>query len=85
MPWYIYIVHCADGSFYTGTSTDVLARIATHNTGKGAKYTRSRLPVSLVYTEQLASRSLALQREAEIKKMSHQDKVALAQIWNKQV
>lgn len=83
--WCIYIVRCADGSLYTGTSTDVVARVATHNAGKGAKYTRSRLPVSLVYSEEVANRSLALVREAVIKKMSHQDKAALAQLWNEQV
>lgn len=80
MPWFVYIVHCADGSLYTGTSTDVEARVTTHNAGKGAKYTRSRLPVSLVYTEEVASRSLALKREAVIKKMRHHNKAALAQI-----
>jgi len=85
MPWYVYIVRCVDGSLYTGTSTDVVARVATHNAGKGAKYTRSRLPVLLVYTEHAASRSLALKREAVIKRLSHQGKAALAQHWKVQV
>jgi predicted GIY-YIG superfamily endonuclease len=66
-PWYVYIVHCNDGSLYTGIAKALDARIAQHNVGGGAKYTRSRRPVRLVYSETAADRSAALQREIEIK------------------
>lgn len=67
--WHVYILRCADGTLYTGIATDVSARLATHNTGKGAKYTRGRLPVVLAYQEKAANRSAALKREHEIKRM----------------
>lgn len=66
--WFLYIVRCSDCSLYTGITTDVAARVKTHNAGKGAKYTRSRLPVKLVYKKAIRSESLARQREAAIKK-----------------
>ncbi len=67
--WYVYIVCCNDGSLYTGISTDLGRRVDEHNFRKsGARYTRSRRPVHLVYYEKLASRSEALKRECEIKK-----------------
>ncbi len=72
--WYVYIVRCSDDSLYTGISTDVEARIAKHNKGMGAKYTRSRGPVDLVYTESLSEKGDALRREMEIKKLSPQNK-----------
>lgn len=72
--WWIYIVQCADRTFYTGCSPDVPKRILAHNSGKGAKYTRSRLPVSLIYTEQYTTQSEALKREAVIKKMTRKEK-----------
>jgi predicted GIY-YIG superfamily endonuclease len=65
--WYVYILRCADHSLYTGVATDVAARVLKHNTGKGAKYTRGRLPAVLVYQEQLTSRGAALKREYAIK------------------
>lgn len=74
---YVYIVRCSDGTLYTGWTTDVQNRLKAHNSGHGAKYTRSRRPVELVYYESLESRSAALRREAEIKKMSRQDKLFL--------
>lgn len=74
---YIYILRCADGTYYTGWTTDPARRLCTHNAGKGAKYTRSRLPVELVYSESFESKSLALKRECEIKKMSREEKAAL--------
>ena len=74
---YIYILMCADGTYYTGWTTDPARRLCTHNAGKGAKYTRSRLPVELVYSESFESKSLALKRECEIKKMSGAEKAAL--------
>ena len=74
---YVYIVRCCDNSLYTGWTTDLKVRIQAHNCGTGAKYTRSRKPVELVYWEALESRSEALKREAAIKKMSREKKVAL--------
>lgn len=78
--WWVYIVECGDHTFYTGSSPDIFKRIMVHNSGKGAKYTRSRLPVSLVYTEQFATRSEALKREAIIKKMTRKEKENLIKI-----
>ena len=75
------MVSCADGSLYTGISDDVVRRVAAHNSGRGAKYTRGRLPVSLVYEEILPDRSNALKREAEIKRMSPKDKRRLVARW----
>lgn len=72
--WYIYILQCADNTLYTGVATDVAARLATHNAGKGAKYTRGRLPVALLYQECAENRSTALKREHAIKKMRASDK-----------
>ena len=65
--WYVYVLRCADDSLYVGTSADLEARVACHNNGKGAKYTRSRRPVRLVYRETCDSRNTALAREREIK------------------
>lgn len=67
---FVYMVECSDGSLYTGWTTDVDSRVTAHNNGEGAKYTRSRLPVKLVYFEELDSRSAALKREAAIKKLT---------------
>jgi putative endonuclease len=64
------MLECSDRSFYTGITNDVKKRIETHNTGKGAKYTRSRLPVKLIYQEKHSSKSSAMKREIEIKKYS---------------
>lgn len=75
--WHVYIVACRDGSLYVGISTDVARRVETHNSGKGAAYTRSRLPVTLVYSEKMKSESGARKREAEIKKWKRADKLAL--------
>ena len=72
--WWVYLLKCRDGSLYTGVTTDVAARLATHSAGAGARYTRSRLPVRLVYTEPAADRSAALRREAAIKRLSAVDK-----------
>ena len=74
---FVYMVECSDGSLYTGWTTDVEARIAAHNSGSGAKYTRSRLPVNLVYSEEVEDRSAALKREAAIKKMTRTKKELL--------
>jgi putative endonuclease len=67
--WHVYMVRCADRSLYTGVATDLKARVATHNAGKGAKYTRGRRPVKLVYQEAVAGRSAALRREHAIKRL----------------
>ena len=78
MAWYVYMLRCGDGSLYTGCTDCVERRLAVHQSGKGAKYTRSRLPVSLVYQEEAADRSAALRREAVIKKLRRQEKLRLA-------
>jgi len=67
--WHVYIVRCADRTLYTGIATDVDARVAQHNAGRGAKYTRGRGPVELVYHERVADRSTALRRELAIKRL----------------
>jgi putative endonuclease len=72
--WHAYILKCKDGTFYTGISNDLKSRIKQHNLGNGAKYTRGRGPVKLVYSEQCADRSTALKREAEIKKLTRSQK-----------
>lgn len=72
--YFVYMLLCADGTFYTGTSNDVTKRVKTHNQGKGAKYTRVRRPVKLLYQEQLTDKSAALKREAAIKKLSRSQK-----------
>lgn len=77
MAWHVYILRCADRTLYTGIATDVAARVATHNAGKGAKYTRGRLPVALVYQEAVASRSAALKREHAIKRLRAVEKQQL--------
>ncbi len=71
---YVYLLRCADGSLYCGWTTDLKARLAAHNSGRGAKYTRSRLPVALAYSEAYEDRREALSREWHIKRMSHAEK-----------
>jgi predicted GIY-YIG superfamily endonuclease len=75
--WFVYVVRCADDSLYTGISTDVPARVAAHNAGRGARYTRARLPVRLVHVENKRSRSTALKREAAIKALPRTEKLGL--------
>ena len=75
--YYVYMVKCRDGTLYTGTAADVEKRIAVHNSGKGAKYTRSRLPVTLVYQETVADKSAALKREIAIKRLPRIEKLQL--------
>ena len=79
MAWFVYMLWCGDGSLYTGCTDNVPRRLAVHQSGKGAKYTRSRLPVSLAYTEELADKSTALRREAGIKRLSRRQKLELIQ------
>lgn len=81
---HIYILQCADNTLYTGWTTDINRRVATHNAGRGAKYTRYRLPVKLAYTEDYATRKEAMQREHRIKKMSRAQKLALIATYHKE-
>ena len=78
--WFAYIVRCRDGSLYTGITKDLIRRCQQHNDGMASRYTRSRLPVRLVYHEILASRSLALKREAAIKAMTRQQKRSMIRL-----
>ncbi len=75
--WFVYMVRCADGTLYTGATTDVPARVAAHNAGRGARYTASRRPVCEVYQEGCESRSAALAREAAIKALPRSAKLAM--------
>ena len=77
MTWIIYIVECSDGSLYTGITNDLARRVEEHGTGKGAKYTKHRGPVTVRYTEQQDSKGAALTREASIKSLRRGDKLAL--------
>lgn len=79
MTYWVYILRCADGTLYTGCTNDLSRRLAAHNAGKGAKYTRSRRPVELVYREEVPDKSAALRREAAIKGLSRGEKLALIQ------
>ena len=75
--WYLYILRCGDGTLYTGITTDVEKRLEVHRAGKGAKYTRGRAPLELVYQETCGTHSHALKREHEIKRLSRAEKEAL--------
>ncbi len=75
--WLVYILRCRDGSLYTGITNDLPKRLKTHAAGKASRYTRSRLPVSLAYTEPKRSKSAALKREAAIKKLRRNEKERL--------
>ena len=76
---YVYLLLCSDGTYYCGYALDPEKRLKTHNSGKGAKYTKSRRPCVLVYTERLSSRSAALRREWELKHLPHLEKKKLAE------
>lgn len=76
-PWWVYIVKCSDGTYYTGIAPDINKRIEKHNSGNGAKYTRSREPVELLYYEEHENRSLATKREMQIKKLTRDQKKEL--------
>jgi putative endonuclease len=77
MPWTVYLARCRDGTLYTGVTTDPVRRLAEHNAGCGGAYTRSRVPVTLVYREQASDRSLALRRERAIKRLTRAEKESL--------
>ena len=74
---YCYLLRCRDGSLYAGWTNDLERRVKTHNSGRGARYTRSRLPVELVYCESYPTRSEAMRRECELKAMTREEKLRL--------
>ena len=76
---FVYLLRCADGTIYTGWTLDVARRVRAHQRGRGARYTRTRRPVKLIYTERLPSRRAAMRREVAIKRMSRARKLALAE------
>lgn len=82
MSWYVYMARCADGTLYTGMTDDTEKRFKAHNSGKGAKYTRSRLPVVLAYREECESKSAAMSRERKIKTLTHADKEELCRNYS---
>jgi putative endonuclease len=75
--WQVYLLRCGDGSLYTGATNDLARRLARHASGRGARYTRARLPVELVHAERARGRSAALRREAAIKRLDRRAKLAL--------
>ena len=79
MAWTVYMLRCRDGSLYTGCTADMERRLAAHQSGRGAKYTRSRLPVELIYWEAAADKSAALRREIAIKCLTRAQKLALVE------
>lgn len=80
MAHHVYLLECADGTFYTGYTTDVDRRLREHEAGNGAKYTRGRTPVTLLHVETFSSRSAALSREYEIKRKSREEKERLVDV-----
>ena len=82
MTYYVYILACEDGSFYTGYTIDVERRVEQHRKGRGARYTRIHEPRNLIYVEEFNSRSEAMKREQEIKSLSHNEKQQLAESSN---
>ena len=81
MAAFVYMLRCKDGSLYTGWTNDLEHRLAVHNSGRGAKYTRGRGPLELVYSEELPDKEAALRRECAIKKLRREQKLALLQTW----
>ncbi len=80
MPYYVYVIQCVDGTFYTGYTKDLDARLRLHKNGKGARYTRMHKPLKLVYTEELDSRLDAMRKERRLKKLRHNQKLKLANL-----
>ena len=78
--WYLYILRCGDGTLYTGITTDVEKRLEAHRSGKGAKYTRGRSPLTLVYRETCGTHSQALKRELAVKAMAREEKQRLIEM-----
>ena len=85
MAAFVYMLSCKDGSLYTGWTNDLEHRLAMHNSGRGAKYTRGRGPLELVYSEELPDKEAALRRECAIKKLRREQKLALLQTWQARV
>lgn len=77
MSWFVYIIRCGDGTLYTGVTVDVQRRLTAHRAGKGAKYTRGRGPLELVYAQEQPDKSAALRRELQIKKLTRPQKEQL--------
>ena len=77
MSSYVYVLRCGDGALYTGWTNDLEQRLAAHQSGKGAKYTRGRLPIEMVYFEEMPDKSAALKRENELKKLKKAEKELL--------
>jgi putative endonuclease len=75
--WFVYILRCSDNSFYVGHTQDIAQRVATHNAGKGARWTASRRPLTLVYQEPCESQSSAMKRESQLKRWTRAKKEAL--------
>ncbi len=84
MAAFVYMLRCKDGSLYTGWTNDLAHRLAMHRSGRGAKYTRGRAPLELVYIEELPDRESALRRECAIKAMPRAQKLLLAAAWQGQ-
>lgn len=82
---FVYMLRCKDGSLYTGWTNDLEHRLAMHNSGRGAKYTRGRGPLELVYSEELPDKEAALRRECAIKKLRREQKLALLQTWKARI
>ena len=82
---YVYILRCSDNTLYTGWTNNLDKRLKAHNNGKGAKYTRARLPVEIVYFEEFDNKKDAMKREYEIKKLSRKEKLNLIEYFNKSI
>lgn len=80
MTYYVYILECSDGTFYTGQTNDIHRRMREHRAGKGARYTRLRRPITLRYVEEVDSRQAAREREQQIKNKSHDGKASLCEL-----
>lgn len=85
MAAFVYMLRCKDGSLYTGWTNDLEHRLAMHSSGRGAKYTRGRGPLELVYREELPDKEAALRRECAIKKLRREQKLALLQTWQARI
>lgn len=85
MAAFVYMLRCKDGSLYTGWTNDLEHRLAMHNSGRAAKYTRGRGPLELVYSEELPDKEAALRRECAIKKLRREQKLALLQTWQARI
>lgn len=85
MAAFVYMLRCKDGSLYTGWTNDLEHRLAMHSSGRGAKYTRGRGPLELVYSEELPDKEAALRRECAIKKLRREQKLAFLQTWQARI